>query len=141
MLKIILKTKNEGKLLEYWLQYHSKIVGWENLFVFDNLSDDPLTLEIYQKYKDKITLYQWDKNPQHVAHTYLNWDGYQKVINNQDCYLLVLDTDEFFSYYDAESGIFDNSKILEALNSTAEKRICTLWLNNSPSVKGLSDFS
>ena len=36
-LKIISKTKNEYHLIETWIKYHAKLVGYENIVIFDNI--------------------------------------------------------------------------------------------------------
>jgi len=38
--------KNEGPMLDVWIKHHSKCAGCKNIFIFDNGSDDPETLEV-----------------------------------------------------------------------------------------------
>lgn len=140
MLKIALKTKNEGMLLDYWLQYHSRIVGWENIFVFDNTSSDEDTLRIYEKYSSVLKLIQWSDDPLKLHNPSRCPGIYQSIIDNDDCYLILLDTDEFLTYYDVESGNFDSSLVYKKIKTKVNLAINTLWINATPRKEDLIDF-
>lgn len=140
MLKIALKTKNEGMLLDYWLQYHSKIVGWENIFVFDNQSSDSDTLDVYDRYKGLLNLIVWSDDPLKLHNPSRCPGIYHSIINNDSCYLLLLDTDEFLTYYDVNSGKFDNSLIVDKIREKKNLALRTLWLNAIPRKDDLTNF-
>lgn len=50
---VLMMQKDEGQLLDDWLNYYNYIFGLDNLYIFDNDSEDPLTKEILFKWKDK----------------------------------------------------------------------------------------
>lgn len=45
--------KNEGSLLESWIEYHAKLIGIENIFVYDNGSTDKDTIDILHAYSNR----------------------------------------------------------------------------------------
>lgn len=49
--KIFTMQKDEEDILEFWIKYHSRIVGLENIFVIDNGSRKE-SLDILYKYKE-----------------------------------------------------------------------------------------
>jgi hypothetical protein len=50
---VLLMQRNENKILPIWLKYYAAIFGSENLYVFDNNSDNQETLEIISAAKLK----------------------------------------------------------------------------------------
>ena len=51
LVKIFCVAKDESDLIESWLTYHGKLVGFENLVVIDNGSTCTTVLGVYDKYK------------------------------------------------------------------------------------------
>lgn len=47
----IMMQKNEGALLSAWIEHHAKIFGISNLWIYDNGSDDSLTIGILSHYE------------------------------------------------------------------------------------------
>ena len=45
-LAILLMCKNEGYMLDAWIKHHVTIVPSQHIFIFDNGSTDPITIEI-----------------------------------------------------------------------------------------------
>lgn len=43
---ILMMQKDEGSLLRHWLEFHSKVVPYQSIYVFDNGSSDRETGEI-----------------------------------------------------------------------------------------------
>lgn len=95
----IMMQKNEGELLRSWIEYYRYLFGHYNLFIFDNASDDPLTLSILDKYQgDGISI-----NRRFIdidSHTKRN-GIFGNLINALDAsryfdFLMPLDCDEFF---------------------------------------------
>lgn len=73
MIKIFTMQKNESDILRQWIEHHSKIVGYKNLYIIDNLSTDN-SIDILKEYKNK------------GVNVYLNYRDYSKKGN----YLLSL---------------------------------------------------
>lgn len=46
----LLMQRNESELLEPWIKYHGALFGYENLFIFDNGSDNPKVKRILEHY-------------------------------------------------------------------------------------------
>lgn len=146
-LKLVLKTKNESALLEPWLLHHSNLVGWENIVVIDNQSDDKDTLAIYEKYKDKpfILLSYKEGSPNLLHDVELNAPLYKRLIGSSAKFVMMLDTDEFVTYFDVESQSFNFPVFLDKLNNIENrgKAFGSLWVHNSPSLSTLEkgDFN
>ena len=45
----VMMQKNEGELLRSWIEYYSHLFGRHNLFIYDNDSNDHLTVSILNK--------------------------------------------------------------------------------------------
>jgi hypothetical protein len=111
-MKIFTVTKDEYDLVGDWLLYHGNLVGYENLYIIDDSSEDPRTLTTYQKYYELgVHFYR--------AGTYLNdgqGDAFTKVMSQfkDDDLLLGLDADEFVYSKDVDGKITcDPTKIIE----------------------------
>ena len=130
-LKLILKTKNEGLLLDKWIAYHSKVIGIQNLLIIDNDSDDEFTKEVYLKYKD-LQVINLQGTVNKIHHIEQNKEIFQPLINEYR-FVMNLDTDEFLCYYDVNEKRFNPLLIDEKLNKIEDnKSICTLWMHNTP---------
>lgn len=57
---ILMMQKNEKELLDKWIQYHSKIFGLTNLYVFDNGSDNDQTKQLLLNWEQKGLSVNWD---------------------------------------------------------------------------------
>lgn len=107
-IKIVLKTKNDRFLIERWIRHHAKIVGPENLIIFDNMSDDPEVLALYREYRDWIAIIRFADRHNNLHHTGLYRDLYRSLARSSE-YFLFLDTDEHLilvendKYYDNDS--------------------------------------
>lgn len=142
-LKVVLKTRNESKLLESWLLYHSKLVGWENIIVIDNNSDDKLTLDIYEKYKSEsyILLSYTEKSPNLLHDVEFNSDLYKTLIGSLAKFVIMLDTDEFVNYFDKKLNNFNFETFIEELQAVENKgnHYGAVWLHNSPKLSLLQN--
>lgn len=129
--KIVLKTKNETHFLRDWIEYHGKIVGLENLVIFDNMSDDRSILEIYREYHEQTLIVQYDG-----FHNYIHvFDMFRELyfaLSKSCRYFAVLDTDEFLTFIDREGYVRPDS-ILDVLSSCHETdAFPACWLYNFP---------
>ena len=48
---ILMMQKNESELLDKWLRYHGYLVGFENLYVYDNGSESQEIISLLEKYQ------------------------------------------------------------------------------------------
>lgn len=128
-LKLCVKLLNEPLLIEGWIQHHAKIVGFENLIIADNGSTDPYSLDIYRRYNDKITIFQFD-GPHNQIHWHSRFSELFKTIQETSQYFSFIDADERLVWLNATSWIADTS-IVEALaKHPVEGIIPTTWLIN-----------
>jgi hypothetical protein len=108
IIKIFTMQKDEDDILEDWIEYHSKIVGYENIYLIDNYSNKK-SIDILDKYKNKINIY---KKPDYSK----KGDYIAELIKDNFCDIAIpLDLDEFI-------GI-DNKSISNTLDISNIKNI------------------
>lgn len=106
--------KNEDDILEIWINYHAKLVGYNNLYIIDNLSTDN-SINILKRY-EKIGI------------NFLSYDDYKKkgdfiynLIKSLPAFdiAIPLDIDEFIVLEEntEEHVTTDISKIRKYLNN------------------------
>lgn len=131
ILKIVLKTKNEAGLIEDWILYHSKIVGFENLLVLDHNSNSKKVLSIYKKYKDKLEIIKIPEaiKPDELHNTYINDHIFHKI-KKDSLFFTFLDTDEFLCIL--ENNELRTEGFLNKLKEYSNyESISTIWIHNS----------
>lgn len=100
LVKIILKTRNEGLLLERWLRHYLAIVPeGEPIIILDHMSTDRDVWDIYGRYADRIMLVQYDG---HVdsAHSLAKFGDLYRAVWDSCAFYALLDTDEFLYFHD-----------------------------------------
>jgi Glycosyl transferase family 2 len=125
----ITMQKNEGQLLKQWIEYHADLFGKENLFIFDNASEDPDTISVLDDYQRKGV---------RVNRDYSAKEDFEKkgtIIGNlikelsrerrYDIYM-PLDTDEFVGVSDDLVGFnSDRTTVVNELSRhSGEQRVC-----------------
>lgn len=112
--------KNERRLLEPWIVYHSWLFGLENLFVFDNGSVDPVVIEILEHYRAR------GLNVDYSFHTRADYEGkgdlIARTIQGLDAvsapydFYFPLDCDEFIVATASDGGfVLGGEAIAQAL--------------------------
>ena len=105
---VLMMQKNETELLEKWIVYHSELFGTENLFLFDNGSDDKKTIEILRVWQNKGLNVSWEHSTKHDFESKGTILGDRiKVLeesNSYDCFI-PLDCDEFLAVRLVNGGI------------------------------------
>lgn len=56
-------TKNEGDILNYWLEYHSALFGVRNIVVLDNYSADNTTIGLLRAWKRRGVRVAYKQGP------------------------------------------------------------------------------
>lgn len=95
ILKIFLMHKDEPDLLEDWIVYHSKLVGFNNLHIVDNMSGIECTriFERYKPYGLNILPTMTDLNQRE------HFISHKMREQAQFCdFMIKLDTDEFLAF-------------------------------------------
>lgn len=94
--KIYCMQKNEDDILEEWILYHSYLFGLTNLYMIDNLSDQP-SINILKKY-EQLGLHLYQRSDYSKKGEYL----YEliKQTSNECDFVIPLDVDEFIAIVD-----------------------------------------
>jgi hypothetical protein len=127
-LKLCCKTLSEPEFIKEWIEHHSPIVGAENLIVADNGSSDSATLEIYERLRPEITVFQFSG-----SHNDIHWHPRFRALF--DCLKRTVD---FFSFVDVDERLIwiDHDKWSadhEIVESLSEGGVIypTTWLINA----------
>lgn len=103
MIKIFSFVKDEGDKIQDWLNYHSQIVGIENIFIIDHMSTDG-TYEILQKCKG-LNLIR-SNVPFHKKSEVLS-----TLMKLHSGFLIPLDADEFLCYKNSNDILCESTLI------------------------------
>jgi hypothetical protein len=123
--KIILKTKNEDDLIDIWIRYYYKMVGKENIIIFDNNSTSHKVLDVYKEHSIKTIQI---KSPNSIHSYHNNKNFYDDLFTNCD-WFSILDTDEFLCVY--KNGVFSAEGVLELLASSDKQVLGSIWLDHT----------
>ncbi len=121
----LLMQKNEGPLLKSWLCYHGSLVGFENIYIIDNGSDDPLTIEILNEFQTlgvNIDRH-FNQKSDFDFHGHLITNQILKIEKSQNIcdFYFPLDCDEFLGAFDkAGNPRLDKQCIIDALYQLLE---------------------
>ena len=131
LFRIILKTKDEEKLIEKWICHYTKIVKHPtDIIIFDNMSTNKTVLDIYRKYEDRITLIKYSSHFNSIHDHSVFSDLYSALLNSSKFYTLI-DTDEFLYFYDGKRAI-DGIQITAVLEQSKHVSFFpTFWLKNA----------
>ena len=128
-LKICAKVLDEPLFIEGWIEHHSRIVGYENLIIADNMSTDAGMLETYSRYCDKVTIFQFEGR-----HNEIHWHPrFAELFNaiKKSCRL--------FSFFDVDERLVRitrdhwkaDASIIDCIDAAPiEGLIPTTWLIN-----------
>jgi hypothetical protein len=122
--KIILKTKNEDDLIDVWIRYYSKLVGKENIIIFDNNSTSQKVLDIYKEHGIETIQIKYP-NSIHIHRK--NEIFYDSLFADCD-WFSILDTDEFLCVY--KNGTFSAEGVLDLLASSDKQALGSIWLDH-----------
>jgi len=127
LLKIIVPTLDEETLIEPFIVYYGKLIGFENIILFDNYSASEKVKNIYEKYKHLIHIFY---TKSHFDTQYSNdcFDNLITFLKNSCKYICKLDTDEFLAMYENDRFVNKN-RFIEYLKSSQE-HIMSYWLEN-----------
>jgi hypothetical protein len=129
-IKIVLKTRNDPFFIERWIKHHMKIVGPENLIIFDNMSDDPELLAVYGKYRRQLNIVRYSgRHYNEVHHTETYKELYRSLARSSE-YFMVLDTDEYLILIENDA-FYDGDRIVEFVMANRNQPLLpSTWLWN-----------
>jgi hypothetical protein len=130
-LKIVVKTKDDPSYLAPWIEYHTKIVGPENIIIFDNQSRLPEAMKLLDEYRSHhiVATFGGFHNFIHVCESF---PELYDAIRNSSSYFMHLDTDEFLTWTDGERILTDH-RITEMLEAhPSELLLPGTWVDNIP---------
>ncbi|MBU3670866.1 MAG: hypothetical protein FGM17_09135, partial [Polynucleobacter sp.] len=112
-IKIVLKTKNETALLDWWLKHHLTFGDDGSIIVFDNESTDPVVLEIYRKYGKRLLVVRYAGNPDMLHDVDQFSNLYDALRRSSELYTFI-DTDEKLFFTDG-SKFFNDVQVIRAI--------------------------
>lgn len=92
-LKILLKTKDDPYLLEPWIHHHARIVGFENLIIFDNMSSNEQVQRIYTQYQSQVAIARFEGHHD-IWHDVRQSSQLYDALRSSCRFFVFLDTDE-----------------------------------------------
>jgi hypothetical protein len=128
-IKILLITRNESLFLERWIEHHARIVGLENLVIFDNMSVDPHVLSVYQRYRGRIQIARLKGHYATIFHARAQADLYRSLAKSSD-YFLFIDTDEYLVAVENGNYVSDERVAAFVMRNSACDLFPTTWLWN-----------
>lgn len=111
-IKLFTMVKDEVDIIDYWIMYHGKLFGYENLFIVDNMSTDG-TFEKINSYKNRGIHIFREQDYKRKGEIMTNLI---KSVGSYDI-AFPLDIDEFIVYYDETKNVIDPCYSVEYLNN------------------------
>ena len=124
-LKIAVKVKNESALLDHWLRYHARIVGFHNLIVIDCGSDDPIFLHKLDAWSEHVVVLRYAQYYDDLHWEHANRPFYAMVSENSK-YFALLDADEFL-FRISDDNFISTSELIPLLRSSSDEILCCTW--------------
>lgn len=106
---ILMMQKNESELLEKWIRYHGYLVGFENLYVYDNGSAEPVIKETLNVFEHLGVNVEYGFNER--CHFESKGELFCQKIKELELekpeidFFIPLDCDEFLGFLDDEGNV------------------------------------
>lgn len=135
----LMMQKNEGPLLQSWVDHHTKIFGSENIFIYDNGSTDEATIEILAKASEQgVNVeygYSTRKDFEDKGNIFTAKIHELELLNKYD-FFFPLDGDEFLSVQLPSGGLsvdpFSIKSTLEPYKKSPDVLMIDSEYNNNP---------
>ncbi|MEP0356633.1 glycosyltransferase family 2 protein [Paraglaciecola sp.] len=116
---ILMMQKNESELLDKWLRYHGYLFGFDNLYVYDNGSEDKAIRETLQDYQPLGVNVDLEHNQkidfENKGSLFLNKISQLQSERSDYDFYIPLDCDEFIGFLDDEGNVSCDKTGLDAL--------------------------
>ncbi|MBA6122366.1 glycosyltransferase family 92 protein [Pseudomonas juntendi] len=131
-LKIVLKIKDDWEMFPDFFDHHAKIVGAQNIYVFDNNSTNAELLDKYKKLPIPENVFSFDTFHNDI-HSPEKFTPLYQALQHSSRHFTFLDSDERL-YLMSEEGY--STSIIEYL-SQLDVSIPGIWLSNAPGSKNI----
>lgn len=139
-LKIVLKTKNEIALLDWWLQHHLRFGDDGSIIVFDNESTEPIVFDIYKKYQKNLTVIQYS-GKFNAVHDFNKFCKLYEALRASSDFYTFVDTDERLYFTDGLNFYADEQSIKSLIPGVAKNEFfCGYWAQGVPLKDNRIDF-
>lgn len=128
--KIISKVRDEDWLLAEWIDHHLAIVEDKCIIIFDNMSSNAETFRIYNRYSDKVHVFQFAEMHNLLHNTTAFADLYY-ALNASASYYTFLDVDEFLFWNLDGSRLIANSSLIDLVSKCGLPVLPGIWIENS----------
>lgn len=124
---VLLMQKNEGEILQSWVDYYLELFGRENIYIYNNASDDASTIRILDGLK-KSGVFITSANNKYdfenkgrilLAHA-------KRLLNNGYEFAYFADCDEFLVFNEKNIPIFSRGMIIDEFLKLKESQ-CSLF--------------
>lgn len=136
---VVMVVKNEDDLIEPWLFFHGHLFSYENLYVFDNGSSNPKTLEVLDRYSKLGVNVDYSRKTLEDYKSRSLWLGafFRKLGEQGYDFILPIDCDEFLTLREIDRTIQCNREpILQELEKIAGKHAIFQAYHSYPNLIG-----
>ncbi len=132
ILKIFLKTKDDNYFLRDWIEHHEKIVGKENLFIFDNMSTNPSVIGTLEELSQTYNIFRFHGFHNDI-HDSRKYDELYRAICDSAEFFTFLDTDERLIFVEGDRCA-TGPEILKFLTENHDTPVFPgIWVSNARS--------
>ena len=114
ILKIVVKNKDQFSHISEWVDHHQRIVGLENLIIFDNGSKDDRVLDLLDSISDRATVCQFEGYHNDIHRKAMFPRLFDALMQSSKFYCMI-DSDERLSWADTASTMAPLERILDHL--------------------------
>lgn len=136
-LKIVLKIQDDFDMFDEFLEHHCRIVGYENLYIFDNNSTNEKLLERYKNFAPSLNVFRFGGFHNNI-HSPESFAPLYESLKKSSTHYTFLDSDERMYYVESDNWISD-SRIISYLNGKGS--IPGIWLSNAKGSKEIFNIN
>lgn len=140
-LKIVLKTKNERRLLPGMIEHHLRIVGPDGLIVFDNGTTDAPTVRYLEDLSATVAVFRFEAFHNSMHHTGFNFAALYAALRDASRYYTILDTDERLYWFNADGTYIANEAAAERIAASGLDAVSGIWASNVVGFEHVVRFS
>jgi len=129
-LKIVLKIKDDWEMFPEFFEHHARIVGPENIYIFDNQSTNQILLEKYKDLPFPENVFSFD-NFHNEIHSPSKFPLLYEALKSSSKHFTFLDSDERLCLIESNGYSLSIAAYLEGIDTS----IPGIWLSNAPGSK------